>query len=48
MTKAMSSGVGSGRRGDKDGLAKGKPKFEREGGDGDPGVNNGGIEGGTK
>ena len=30
------------------GLGKGEPKFEREGGNGDPGVNNGWIDGGTK
>ena len=44
----MNSGAGSGRRGDKDGLGKGEPKFEREGGEGDPGVNNGWSADGTK
>ena len=42
------SEVGSGRRGDEDGLGKGAPKFEKEGGNGDHGANNGWIDGGTK
>ena len=36
------------RRRDEDGLGKGEPKLERKGGEGDPGVDNGWVNGGTK
>ena len=36
------------RRRDEDSLGKGEPKLERKGGEGDPGVDNGWIDGGTK